>query len=308
MSQLTLLDIAKRTNNDRVIGTVEEVTTFAPEIRDIIARPKAGTSYKIHRRTALPSGAFRSANEGATLTKSTTEQVLAQMFFFDTPLQVDEAIVKADDGELGDLLAFEAIGAVQGSFNFLGRQVWYGDNATDKGFDGLENSIYDQINATGSGDVSSAYLVWMPSNYQGVHFDIGNNGEMDFPEWQRQRILDASGNPYTAYVSNMSFFIGLNVSSAQSVWRVANLTASKPFTDALGAELLAKVPMSRRGGLRWFVNRQVAFQLQKSRSAVGQIASGATGAAFGPMPTECQGIPITITDSLGANETAVSFA
>lgn len=305
---LTLLDIAKRTNNDRVIGTVEEVTTFAPEIRDIVARTKAGTSYNIHRRTALPRGAFRSANEGTALTNSTTEQVLAQMFFFDTPLQVDEAIVKADDGELGDILAFEAVGAVQGSFDYLGTQVWYGDNATSKGFDGLENSVYDQVNATGDTAVSSAYLLWMPPNYQGVHFDIGNNGQMEFPEWMKQRIFDANGNPYSAYVSNMSFYIGLNISSAQSVWRVANLTSSDPMTDALGAELMAKVPMSRRSNLRWFMNREVAFQLQKSRSAVGQIASGAIGAAFAPMPTECQGVPITITDSLLSNESPVVFA
>lgn len=305
---LTLLDIAKRTNNDRVIGTVEEVTTFAPEIRDIVARTKAGTSYNIHRRTALPRGAFRSANEGTALTNSTTEQVLAQMFFFDTPLQVDEAIVKADDGELGDILAFEAVGAVQGSFDYLGSQVWYGDNATSKGFDGLENSIYDQINATGATAVSSAYLLWMPPNYQGVHFDVGNNGQMEFPEWMKQRIFDANGNPYSAYVSNMSFYLGLNISSAQSVWRVANLTTAKPMTDALGAELMAKVPMSRRSNLRWFMNREVAFQLQKSRSAVGQIASGAIGSAFAPMPTECQGVPITITDSLVSDETPVTFA
>jgi hypothetical protein len=308
MSALTLLDIAKRTNNDRVIGTVEEVTTFAPEIRDIIARPKAGTSYNIHRRNSLPRGAFRSANEGAPLTKSETEQVLAQMHFFDTPLQVDEAIVKADDGELGDILAFEAVGAVQGSFNYLGAEVWYGNNASSKGFDGLRNSVYTEINATGETAVSSAYLLWMPSNYQGVHFDIGMQGQMDFPEWQKQRIFDGGGNPYTAYVSNMSFYIGLNISSVQSVWRVANLTTAKPMTDALGAELLSKVPVARQGSLRWFMNRQVAFQLQKSRSAVGQIASGSTGAAFAPLPTECQGIPITITDSLLSNETPVTFA
>lgn len=304
---LTLLDIAKRVNNDRVIGTVEEVITAAPEIRDIVARPKAGTSYNIHRRTALPAGAFRTANAGAALTNSTTEQVIAPMYFFDTPLQVDEALVQGDDGELGDLLASEAVGAVQGSFNYLGSQVWYGDNATTNGFDGLENSVYDQINGGGDTAVSSAYLLWVPDNYQGVHFDIGNNGMMEFPEWAKQRIFDGTGKPYTAYVSNMSFWIGLNISSVQSVWRVANLTSADPFTDDLGAELLSKVPVSRRAGLRWFVNRQVAFQLQKSRNAVGAVASGSTGAGYAQTPTECQGIPITITDSLAADETPVSF-
>jgi hypothetical protein len=309
MPALTLLDIAKRTNNDAVIGTVEEVLTNAPEMREIIARTKAGTSYNIHQRTKLPEGGFRSANEGIALTASETTQKLAQMFFCDTQLRVDEAVVQADDGELGDLLAFEAAGAVLGTFNVLGKQTWYGENATSKGFQGLRDQISTEINATGETAVSSAYLLWMPPTYQGVHLDVGLNGQMNFPEWRKQSIADGNGNPYTAYVSNMSFYIGLTASSDFSVFRVANLTTAKPLTDALGAELLSKIPVARRGNLRWFINREVAFQLQKSRSAVGQVAASSSGApAFAPLPTELQGIPITVTDSLVSNETPVTFA
>jgi hypothetical protein len=148
--------------------------------------------------------------------------------------------------------------------------------------------------------------VWMPETYHGVFFDIGLNGAMEFPEWAKQRIFDGNGDPYTAYVSNMSFWIGLNVASANSVYRVCNLTTAKPMTDALGAELLAKVPVSRRGSLRWFMNRQAAFQLQKSRSSIGQFAFDQ--GAFVSLPVECQGIPIEITDSLVTNETPVTFA
>lgn len=311
MSALTLLDIAKRTNNDRIIGTVEEVTTFAPEIRTILARPKAGTSYQIHRRTKLPQGSFRGANEGSPLTKSETEQVLAQMYFFDTQLQVDESLVQADDGELGDVLAFEAMGAVQGSFDYLGKQTWYGENANTKGFQGLREyaTQTNSVNAEGVTAVSTAYLLWMPPTYHGVFFDIGLRGAMEFPEWRKHQIVDSNSNPYTAYVSNMSFWIGLNVASANAVYRVNNLTTAKPFTDALGAELLAKVPMARRNNLVWFVNREVAFQLQKSRSSIGNVQADTGGTpAFSPLPVECQGIPIVITDSLDSNESPVTFA
>lgn len=307
MPALTLLDVAKRTGNDSIIGVIEEVTTYAPEVRSFPARPKAGTSYKLFQRTGLPSGSFRDANAGTPLVKSTGAQKLAQMFFFDCQLQVDEAVQKADDGSLGDLLADESLAATEGSMITLGNQVWYGANATDKGFDGLKNFITAEVDASGSGGAySSAYLVWLDPSYKGVYFDVGNDGQMDFGEWMKQQITDAadSARRYMAWVNNMSFYLGLNIGSDKSVWRAKKLTTAAPLTDAIGAELLSKVPVARRGSLRWFMNPTAAFQLQKSRSSIGNQKSNSAGDAWAPQPTELAGIPIIITDSLSNAETA----
>jgi hypothetical protein len=307
MSALTLLDVAKRTGNDAAIGVIEEVTTYAPEVGAFPARPKAGTSYKLFQRTGLPTGSFRDANAGTSLVKSSSAQKLAQMFFFDCQLQVDEAVQKADDGSLGDILADETLAATQGSMITLGNQVWYGANATDKGFDGLKNFITSEVSAGGSGGAySSAYLVWLDPSYKGVFFDVGNNGQMDFGEWMKQQVTDAADatKRYMAWVNNMSFYLGLNIGSDKSVWRAKLLTTANPLTDAIGAEVMSKVPVGRRGSLRWFMNPTAAFQLQKSRSSIGNQKSGATGDAFAPQPTELAGVPIIITDSLSNAETA----
>lgn len=134
-------------------------------------------------------------------------------------------------------------------------------------------------------------------------------GEIALPPWMKQKV--AAGN--MAYVSNLSSYIGLNVGHSNAVWRVRGIDYSaamtNKLTDAKGAQLLSLVPgrIAAKGTLRWFMNRNAAYSLQLSRSAVGQVDGGVTGLpAFAPMPTELQGVPIVITDSLLNTETTTA--
>lgn len=89
MPNLTLLDLAARSGSDAIIGLIEDVTTYAPEFRVVAAKPKAGTTYKLTRRTALPTPAFRDANPASVgSTKSTYVQDLKEMYFLDCQLEV----------------------------------------------------------------------------------------------------------------------------------------------------------------------------------------------------------------------------
>lgn len=309
MANLTLLDLAARTGSDALVGLIEDVTTSAPEFRSVLARPMPGTTYKLTRRTALPSAAFRDANPtSVTSGKSTYVQDLKQMYFLDVQLEVDEAIVKGDSRDIGDLLADEAAGALESAFNTLGSQFYYGTSADAKGFAGLSSQISaDTVYAGGTTNTTSAYLVDI--SLQGVHFVVGNDGEIAMPAWMKQKV--SAGN--MAFVSNISSYIGLNVGHSNAVWRVRGIDYSaamtNKLTDAKGAQLLSIVPskIAAKGTLRWFMNRNAAYSLQLSRSAVGQVDGGAAGLpAFAPMPTELQGIPIVITDSLLNNETTTA--
>jgi len=126
------------------------------------------------------------------------------------------------------------------------------------------------------------------------------------PAWTKQAITSTGNKQLMAYVSNISTWIGLGIGSATSVWRVAGITktAGADLTDVRGHHLISKVPLNRRQGLRWFMNRTAAFTLQASRKAIGQVIAGPGGTpAFAPYPTELAGIPITITDSITDTET-----
>ena len=267
-----------------------------------------GTSYKLTRRTALPTAQFRNANDAVAATKSTYVQDLKEMYFLDVQLEVDEAIVKGDSREIGDILTDEAAGALESAFNLLGSQFYYGTSADAKGFAGLSSQLSeDAVYAGGTTSTTSACLVDI--SLQGVHFVVGRDGEIAMPAWMKQKV--AAGN--MAHVSNISSYIGLNVGHSNAVWRVRGIDSSaamtNKLTDAKGAQLLSRVPtrITNKGTLRWFMNRNAAYSLQLSRSAVGQVDGGAKGLpAFAPMPTELQGIPIVLTDSLAHTETTTA--
>lgn len=311
MPVLTLLDLAARSGSDQVVGLIEDVTTYAPEFAVVPAQPKPGTSYRVTRRTALPAAAFRNVNEGVAMGKSTYVQEVKPMFFLDAQLQIDEAIQKGDDGSIGDILADESSGALQSAIITIGRQLYYGVSADAKGFVGLQAQSVGKWPTGGTTTSTSAYLVWL--NPKGVAFAVGNNGQIAMGQWSRQAVPGSvAGTQLMAWVNNLSSFMGLLVGSAAAVWRVSGITVAAPLTDARGAGLLSKVPMNRRGGLRWFMNRTAAYTLQASRALLGFVSATSGGSPtqqlgpvgpFSEMPNQLAGVPITITDSLVDTET-----
>jgi hypothetical protein len=307
MATLTLLDIAARTGSDAVVGLIEDVTTYAPEFGLVPAMTKPGTTYKLTRRTSLPTASFRNVGDAATTQKSTYIQETKEMYFIDCPLQIDEAIVRGDPNGAGQLLTDEATGALQAVSITLGSQFYYGTGNDAKGFAGLTAQSVGKWPTGGTTNSTSAFLVWL--NPQGVSFVVGNDGDISMPEWTKQAYMPASTTQKMVWVSNLSAYIGLQVGSASAVWRVSGITtaAGAGLTDARGAGLLSKVPINRRNGLRWFMNRTAAYTLQQSRSTIGYVAATSGGSPtqqlgalgpFGELPTTLCGIPITITDSL----------
>jgi hypothetical protein len=305
MATLTLLDIAARTGSDAVVGLIEDVTTFAPEFAIVPAMTKPGTTYKLTRRTSLPTASFRNVGDAATTSKSTFVQETKEMYFLDVPLQIDEAVVRGDPGGAGQLLADEAAGALQAATITIGSQFYYGTGNDAKGFAGLTAQSVGKWPAGGTTNTTSAFLVWL--NTQGVSFVVGNNGDISLSEWTKQAYMPAATTQKMVWVANLSSYIGLQVGSDSAVWRVSGISTSYPLTDARGAGLLSKVPLNRRNGLRWFMNRTAAYTLQNSRSTIGYVAATSGGSPtqqmgalgpFGELPTTLCGIPITITDSL----------
>jgi hypothetical protein len=307
----TLLDIANRSGSDALVGLIEDVTTYAPEFSVIPAVTRKGTTYRVTRRTGLPTAAFRSVNESGTIGKSTWKQEVKEMYFLDCPLQVDEAVVQADDGSAGDFLTQEARGALEASTIALGSQMYYGVSADAKGFVGLEAQSVGKWPTGGTTSSTSAYLVWL--NEQGVRFVVGQDGRLALPAWTRQAIISGTSQKF-GWVTNLSGYIGLMVGSAAAVWRVSGITAAAPLTDARGNGLLSKVPLNRRNGLRWFMNRTAKYTLDKSRSTLGYVAATSGGSptqSLGPMWVSndtLAGVPITVTDSLVDTETNAGTA
>ena len=320
MANLTLLDLITLQKNDPLTGLVEDVTTYAPEVSSIPVVVRPGITYYIAKRTALPTSGFRQVNAGIASSKSSYKKEVKEMFPIDCQVTVDELIVKGDDRSTGDILSHEAQGALQSTLITVGSQTYYGAaNDGSNGFVGLRAQMYGTSSVGGTTNSSTAYALWL--NPHGVSYDVGKDGVIAMPPFQRQQIAAPSGTgTIFAWVSNISFYIGLAVKSNYSVWGVTGITThttgssyvfpngantvyDQAFTDRAAASLVAQVPLVRRNGLTWFVNRQTHFLLQQSRTAVNFQTAGSAGTpAWSSRPEMCEGFPIIVTDSITNTE------
>lgn len=318
MANPTLIDLAALNRTDSYTGLVEDVTTLAPEFSTFSAHARSGWFYEVVRRIALPTAQFRITNAGVNTSKSTYKKDVKEMFYIDTQLQIDEAIWKADPGNVGSIWMNEAAGAMRSASILIGQQTYYGTSADAAGFVGIRSQLAYTIAAGGTTSSTSAYLCNMDAQ-QGCRYDVGMDGQFAISAPQRQQVVDTvnSGKTYFAYVGNLNAWVGYNQISNLSSWAVTGVTTTQAqwLTDSFGSQLLAKIPMARRGNLRWFINRTAASTLQRARSTVniGIVASNPTASyqaagadgrpAFSPLPDNLVGYPITVTDSILDTET-----
>ena len=305
MPQANLLDIAKLNGSDTIVGLIEETLTYAPEVQILPARTIRGTSYKIASRVSYPGVGFRAANEGSTPTKSEFENQLIECYILSGAVQADLAVARAyEDGEQA-WKDIESVGVMRQAMIELGSQVIYGTTADAKGFPGLQ-AIHTAFNSglvvdaggTTGGTASSVYGI--NTDTQGVQLVFGAGTTFELGEWRIENVGTAS--VYPAHVANLTAWVGMQVGSKYSVGRLKDATADSGggVTDAKLAELLSKYPVGYRPNY-WLMNRRSAFQLQSSRSSsviYSGVKSSSGAEVFAPLPSESNGIPIVITDSI----------
>jgi hypothetical protein len=305
MPQANLLDIAKLNGSDTIVGLIEETLTYAPEVQILPARTIRGTSYKVVSRTSYPGVGFRAANEGSTPTKSSFENQLIECYILSGAVQADIAVARAyEDGEQA-WKDVEAVGVMRQALIELGSQVIYGTSVDSKGFPGLQ-AIHTAFNAglvvdaggTTGGTASSVYGI--NTDTQGVQLVFGSGTTFELGEWRIENV--GTDTVYPAHVANLTAWVGMQVGSKYSVGRLKDATADSGagVTDAKLAELLSKYPVGYRPNY-WLMNRRSAYQLQVSRSASSVqngVKTSSGSEIFAPLPTESNGIPIVITDSI----------
>ena len=245
------------------------------------------------------------------------------------------------EADIGDLLFDEADAAVRATYIAVGAQVYYGTSSDANGFTGIApqvgslnaalNTSPAVLTAAGSTSVSqsSVYFIW--ENLRGAHFIFGNNAGLTMlPEWRIQQVLGANGKPMTAYVNNVQGWLGFAINHPLSVARICNiqnLTATiTHLNDQLVAQLLSYLPLQMLAevnqqfntggpnkwgpGLKMFMNPQTRYGLQISRSPVYSSGlSGITAATqlqFATTPTDSNGIPIVVTNSITNTEAVVT--
>lgn len=312
MPQATLLDIAKLNGNDKLVGLIEEVVTYAPEVERFPFRTIRGTSYSTVTRVSLPAVGFRAANEGQTPQKSEFAKSLIEAFIFGGVVAVDKAVAKAYEDGMEAYEMIEAVGVMKNALIYLGRQIWYGTSNDGKGFPGIKAALPftagvangTVINATGTTALTASSVYAVKFGVQDVTLVGGDGKAFELSEFKDQMLPGPdNGTLYAARVADLTAWVGLQIGNVNCIRRIANLTAEvgKTLNDSLLADLIASFPIGARPDAI-FMSKRSRAQLQKSRTVV--LQGGGVGNANGgsmtlaPTPTEYEGIPIITTDSI----------
>lgn len=317
----TLLDIAKHNLGDAAVGIIEEAAAMHPEITGMHpfsgqtiegvaqARTIPGLDYSTLVRTSVPTGgSFRSVNAGVTPGKSGWENRLVQTFTFDKRFQCDKAAADRHVDGWQAYLAAEGLGIMEGGMQDLGRQFFYGRNATHAdagGFPGLLDSldVTDMVVDGGGTTDSVASSVWFVRfGPQDVRHVVGIEGKFDLSDVRVETLVDAADPTkfYDGYVQTLLFYPGLQVGHKYCIGRIKKLTtdSGKGLTDALLGDMLQKFLQKRKQRpTAIFATTRSIEQLRKSRTATTPTGAEA------PTPTNFEGIPLVPTDGIKDTET-----
>jgi hypothetical protein len=308
-NNLTLLDLAKLNGHDPIVGLIEEVATASPEVTTIPARTIRGTSYKTVIRNSRPSVAFRQANEGTDATKSNFTERLVECFILSARIEVDKAVARGYEDGAEALQAIEAVGVMRAALTTVGTQTIYGDNASSKGFAGLQtlvtalgSDIIVDAGGTTAGTGSSVYAI--KAGNTGVQYVYGNGTTFDLSPFREGDAVDANSKRYAAFIADLTAWIGFQCVNKNAIGRLKDCTADsgKGCTDAKIAELISKFPVGDRP-THLLMSRRSAFQLQVSRNTAPSTKQEAFTGILPGVPTESFGVPIIITDSIVDTET-----
>jgi len=301
------------TINDRNLADINVSDLFddAPLIRTLAATTASnGTLHKYVKQTGAPVVGFRTVNTGKDYDSSVDTLVTVTLKYLDAGVVMDKAIASGYKDGRDALLAREVMRHLRAAYFEAEEQLINGTGNDADGFSG----IYDSLNALSSDFVidaggapdtnptglSSVILLRSVSDLSHVAVVAGNEGMIDVGEAYSTQAVDASGDMFGAWAVDVAAWMGLQVGSANSIARIANIDdAGSKCTDALIYSALQQFAAAQQP-THIVMGRRSLEQLRQSRTA-----TNATGAPA-PRPTEVEGIPIVVTDAIGTGESEVN--
>ena len=271
--QLTLVELAKRTNNNDIV-TVAEVLSEKNEILKDAPWVEANqiTSHRITRRVSEPSGTWRKINGGVPAEASQTVQIEENIGMLETYSKVDAELVKlAPDPR--KFRTTEDMAFVSGlSKTFATALIYANSSVNPEQFDGLAiryNSFSDpQVIDGGLHSSSNTTSLWI------VRWSTTDGAHLIYPRGSRtmgiavrdlgeDTVSDGAGGEYQAFRTHFKLHVGLVVRDDRSIVRICNIDPTVGQTYSLdpndivtGLNLLPD-----RNGAVIYVNTSLKTQL-----------------------------------------------
>lgn len=318
-AQLTLVELAKRTDPDGELASIAEVLAQDNEILLDAPWMEANDTFghKITRRTTLPTGSWRLLNYGVAAEASKTQEVYETIGMLESYAEVDADLV-ASAPNPKQFRNQEAMAFLEGMSQTLASTIIYGNTATTpEKFDGFATrmpSLAATTNVIGCGgtgsDLTSIYVVnWGPnkvfmvyprgSKSMGVkHTDLGEETKVSSTVmWQVLR-------------DHFQVKCGIVVKDDRCIGRIANIEddgTSNLFDEDNLITVLNRMPSAGRGA-SLYCNATVQSQMEialKDKSNVNYTPGRGEGLAGEPV-VRFRGCPVRRVDQITITEAAIA--
>ena len=317
-AQLTLVELAKRTNNKQTLDIATVLSKMHPVIGDMVWVEANQLTGHVHtREAALPAGTWRDVNEGVSPSAAQTEQVTEQIGYLEDRSEIDELLVQlAPDPRAfrynEDLRHLEGIGQT------IETAFWYGDRAAyPKRINGIctrYNTLSptpDNVQDAGSAATcTSVYIIKWGVNEVFMIYPR-NSKTLGIEKNDKGLELITTTAPARLYmwVTQFKFNLGICVRDHRCVQRLANINGASGATanvvdeDKL-IEMYYNIPGGHEGCVM-YCNKAVATQLAIKAKNKPNVFWPTTD-AFGNPVIKFWDIPIHVSEMITSSETAVA--
>lgn len=305
---------------DTTSGIVEEALASVPEIQFFDAGTVPGTVLQTLSRVSNPTAAFRKIGEPVSASRSQFERRAATLECLSARAEISEAEVMANGVMTKDEQCVdEGIATLEGAFQHLAKQVWYGKNADGKGFSGAVELV-DSANVTlaGEGVAGKNTSVFFVGNgfktKMGLAFSENSKilGSEDI-EFRKGDILIKDGDGAVigaepGYIGDLTSYAALHLANKKCLARLANITDETGLDDGMLRDCIVAY-RKVNGGKNpdaIFMSYDALSKLRDARTLKLQLANGATANIEAPIPTDIDGIVIYASSAISDTEATVA--
>ena len=301
---VTLVDVAKL---DAGIGSplISEVAMLAPEVRTFPVDIIQGGSVEISVNTTSATVGFRNANEGTTPSIGEFESRIFQTQVIEHPVIIDIQGVLNASKDPARTMASTARTVLEGVMKHIGVQTWYGGTAQSgadtKAFAGLlaqsNTASTHVVDADGSTALTSVFMVRLGDTY--CDHVYGNGTTLNMGEWMEETVQSSADKKLRALVTYLSGRLTARLSNKNALVRIKKIgtDSTKKLTDLLLFSAYEKFLTLGQEPNAIYMTPRSLEQLRASRTATNPTGAPA------PIPTDWNGIPIYLTNSISHAET-----
>jgi hypothetical protein len=315
--QLTLLELAKRTDPKGEAAKIAEIMSEANEILLDAQWGEANniTSHKVVRRDYLPAGTWRHINKGVTKEASITTQVNEPIGFLESYSEVDKALV--DMAPNPKQFRMDEAGAfIEGMSQSLAAAIMYAEHAVDpEKLDGLSNrlnalSMDRVISAGGSGgDTTSVFAIQWGLNQVFMAYPRGSKTiGIEHKDLGEVTLDDGASGLYQGFRDHFVSRSGLVVKDTRCIARVANIESTGAANLFNEDDLITVLNQMKNGGKGAiiYVNRTIKTQMEIALIDRANINFTVADGLGGVPVLFFRGSPVRLVDQIANNEATVA--